>query len=420
MSLNILDLAERSGITLKQVTAREWQGGPCPCCQDGKDRFCVWPDDGESGLYWCRACDSKGGTIKFCQTLGMNYPDACRAVGEGHRLTGGPASVPRKTAAAVEGPDRAAWSRQAEASAIWCHKQLMRRPDLLAWLEQERGINRATIEAWQIGFNPRPARGDGSKWGFPDGGPGCKDHRRPEPGCRRCGMVWIAAGITLPHMQPDGSITGLKVRQFRPGDGAPEDVTPNAEPSRRYSNVKGGGRQIWSLSQPFTGPVVVVESELDALLLWQDLDLMVQVAALLTSAAKPAALPSGPILFALDFDEAGQKAFAWWSRNHGAKPCPAVRGKDVSDMKRAGVCLKEWLRAGLENLGSLRPDVLNPYAHFTLLAGSDWKEQGEIPDHIWRRSLALGGPVVQWQRHCHDPEARTRFEQEYRALWGIA
>lgn len=55
--------------------------GPCPWC-GGEDRFRVWPEEGESGAFWCRQCDRKGDGIQFVRDWqGASYADARAALG---------------------------------------------------------------------------------------------------------------------------------------------------------------------------------------------------------------------------------------------------------------------------------------------------------------------------------------------------
>lgn len=75
---------ELPGITFKRVASTN--GGeyvsPCPDC-GGDDRFHVWPNEGETGRYWCRQCGKKGDLIDFlCWQKGKSFKEACEAVGK--------------------------------------------------------------------------------------------------------------------------------------------------------------------------------------------------------------------------------------------------------------------------------------------------------------------------------------------------
>jgi len=54
------------------------------------------------------------------------------------------------------------------------------------------------------------------------------------------------------------------------------------------------------------------------------------------------------ILVALDYDNAGQKAWKWWSHNFkNAKLWPVPDGKDPGEAFEKGINIKEWVKAGL-------------------------------------------------------------------------
>jgi DNA primase len=98
---------------------------------------------------------------------------------------------------------------------------------------------------------------------------------------------------------------------------------------------------------------VVVESELDALLIAQEAGELAGVIALGTAGAKPDAetaaqlAAAAAILVALDFDEAGEKASAWWLAHYRqAVRWPPAAGKDPGEFFRA-VDVRAWVLAGL-------------------------------------------------------------------------
>lgn len=79
--MNVLDLAEALNLYPKKTASTN--GGEykskCPKCQEGIDRFCIWPNQGKTGRYWCRVCEANGDGIQFCRDfLGMSFQEACR------------------------------------------------------------------------------------------------------------------------------------------------------------------------------------------------------------------------------------------------------------------------------------------------------------------------------------------------------
>ncbi|MCL5124019.1 MAG: hypothetical protein M1511_05885 [Deltaproteobacteria bacterium] len=69
-----------------KLTRRAGKGdeyvGACPDC-GGKDRFHVWPSDGETGRFWCRTCGRKGDGIDYLRWQhNMTFQQACDATGK--------------------------------------------------------------------------------------------------------------------------------------------------------------------------------------------------------------------------------------------------------------------------------------------------------------------------------------------------
>jgi hypothetical protein len=153
--------------------------------------------------------------------------------------------------------------------------------------------------------------------------------------------VWLPGGLVIPCIV-DGAVHRLRIRRT-------EDTGP------RYIIVSGSSSAPMVLG-PDKGAVVVVESELDALLLQQAAGDLCAVIALGSAQARPDTathelLQNTPlILVALDSDEAGAKsAWQFWPSTYGPKvkrwPCPA--GKDVSDAWLDGLNVRQWLIAGM-------------------------------------------------------------------------
>jgi DNA primase len=108
--------------------------------------------------------------------------------------------------------------------------------------------------------------------------------------------------------------------------------------------------------------MIVVESELDAILLDQEAGELAGVVALGSASAKPDAIAfdiltrAECILVALDFDEAGSKAMQWWNthfRQSDRHPVPF--GKDPGEAYKQGVPLADWVRAGLPSGWQIGP-----------------------------------------------------------------
>lgn len=54
----------------------------CPYC-GGRDRFRIWPNQGETGRFWCRQCNEHGDLIDHLRRQkGMSFQEACQVVGK--------------------------------------------------------------------------------------------------------------------------------------------------------------------------------------------------------------------------------------------------------------------------------------------------------------------------------------------------
>ncbi|HEY9844495.1 MAG TPA: primase-helicase zinc-binding domain-containing protein, partial [Candidatus Obscuribacterales bacterium] len=298
---------------LQQKSPTEW-AGPCPLC-GGEDRFIVWPKE-TGGRYWCRQCERKGDETQFCvDFLGMTMADALRATGKGHKLSGTRPTFSTKASAviAVQRPvnpaqlaenslvaepkakaelDRDIWQTKAQDEMRKWQGGLLNNPELMDWLEKDRGLAAETVRHWKLGYQPNYYVEDRTVWGF-----------APDPTKSDKNKLWFQPGLVIPHLRPDGNVSGINIRQFKTTDAVPQRYRPFEEPQKPYKRVRGTQSYPWVLAElhPITGLVIVVESELDALLLWQYLDLYVTPVALLTAGAKPApgSLPPGPVMFAL-------------------------------------------------------------------------------------------------------------------------
>jgi len=301
---------------------------------------------------------------------------------------------------AQEGPDRDRWQSQAHRFTEWANKELLKRPELITWLETDRQLLSCQVEHHRLGFNPAPRFSEPEKWGFP---PGKK--------------VYLPAGLVIPYHDPAGKVYGINVRQFKPTDTAPPAYLPEQAPDNTYLRVKGTESKplvFGDLARPW--PVVIVESELDALALWLHFDCMVNVVALLTAARRPDLPGAGPILYALDSDGPGKKQFKKWAEKYPGRVHPAapINGKDITEMLKAGVPPLPWLALWLKEAGLLTTKALNPYAHFCLVDAlgqlpGQITEQARRPDfalHLWTAAYGI------------DPESEARALADYRRAWG--
>lgn len=342
--MTLLSLCQADGIELKRVaTTRGGEyAGACPWC-GGNDRFRVWP---EQGRFMCRQCKPRGGdVIQYLRDKrGLSFQDACRVAGREDKLNGG--------GAGGRGPSTGASTRAGSAARpeTWTPKTLSLPGE--QWQEQAgklveyaadklnsntwaylngRGLADDTIQARRLGLLPAEKYVKRGPWGLPE--------QRTQQGKEK--DLWLPAGVVIPYFI-NGKVARVRIR--------------------RQEAVKD---RYWNVSGSYMGPMVlgperdvfiVVESELDGFLLWQDCGDMAGVVALGNAQSKPdtgaaAILQKAKlILVALDADQAGAVAsWQWWLKTFTqARRWPSVGGKDPGEMWQAWVDLKAWVRAGID------------------------------------------------------------------------
>lgn len=197
-----------------------------------------------------------------------------------------------------------------------------------------KGLTDDTIRTARLGLNPSDLYFDRQSWGLPAE---VKENGKPK-------KLWLPAGLVIPYFL-NGNIIRLRIRR------------PEGEP--RYYIVPGSDTKpmTWNLDKK---TLVILESELDGLLLNQEVGDLVGIVALGTATAKPdshihtALTGADLILVALDTDEAGAKAsWSFWPETYGAKAkrWPCIMGKDPSDAWKNGLDLRAWIVAGVSDAG---------------------------------------------------------------------
>ena len=361
--MNILNIIETEGLQIKKVGA-EYQG-PCPFCKDGTDRFHIHPDKGEHGTYWCRVCGRKGDAIQFLRDYkDMGYRAACEYMGKtpkeverkskGPRTPGNPSTGSERTLEyeprVCKAPEEI-WSERAEALVEWAQGIMFSGQGLVVggqltpiqWLAA-RGITLYTATRFRLGWNPGENGKDiyrsRESWGLPK--------ELKENGKEK--KVWVPIGLTIPLIQ-NGKVIRVRIRR---------EVSAEAE--NRYIPIPGGSSAplvIPALVKegcPKGGVVgwVIVESELDAILIAQEVGDIVGVIALGNNCAAldietyNSVKGSLCILNSLDYDQGGTSQVRKWAENFPqAERWPVPTGKDPGDYYKGGGNIREWIMAGL-------------------------------------------------------------------------
>jgi len=337
---NVLELLKSKGIETRQASGTH--GGeyhsPCPGCA-GRDRFHIWPQQNNGdGSFWCRGCGKGGDSITFLMEFnGLTYPEACRALDR--PLSSAPSlQTPRppathrrrtrqpETRPAADPPPKL-WAEKAAKMVTWAHNQLLDNKDQMAYLVG-RGIREDTVKVHRLGWMPKDMWRPRESWGL--------DTIKKANGQKK--RLWIPGGILIPLLDGD-RVLRIRIRR------------PEGEP--RFYALPGSDMRFMVL-RPGNRAYVILEAELDALLVDQEAGDLTGTVALGSSNIKPdpeAARhlqAAAVILNALDYDDAGEKAQAWWSDRYPQNehwPVPA--GKDPGEAFQEGINLREWITAGL-------------------------------------------------------------------------
>lgn len=375
--MNILDAAGISGVVLKKVATTKGgeYTGPCPAC-GGTDRFHVWPaDKGGSGSFWCRGCAAGGDLIQFLKDFcGYSYKDAFSAAGRsmpanyrpaGYRPAADPKEVPfepRHYEPPVE-----TWSIKAGELVDKSHAALLKNQKIMKYLAG-RGLDEKAVRLFRLG------------WFEGENGKTCMFRPRTSWGLQRKAnlvtgkdkMLWIPRGIVVPYVR-NGLVYRVRIR--RPKDDLRTDK------DQKYYVIPGSGMEVFGFGGDKT-TFVIVEAELDAMLIARLAGLLTGVVALGSSHVKPDARvfyhlkKALRILVALDYDDAGQTAWQWWSKNFkNARLWPVPQGKDPGEAYKKGIDIREWVAQGLPPVvtmaavdsGYVRPKGLFPMQELKLL-----------------------------------------------------
>jgi len=388
--------------------------GPCPVCggSKGSDRFHVWPDQGENGTWWCRRCEKGGDLVEFYRFRDdLGYHDACRKAGvEAKKTTAYEPTAPpsrKKTPASDFQPTAPSnipltWADHAAKFVAYCRQNLLESNQAISLLES-RGISLEAAKEFNLGYNPQDTYRSRESWGMPTV---IKENGKPR-------KLWFPAGLMIPLIIA-GQVSRLRVRR---DEGEP-----------KYYVIPGSNSEILVSRQ--AEAMVVVESELDAILMASIAGDLVGVAAMGTAKAKPTEAlhrimsAAACIIVCLDSDEpkwnegkqrweaAGQEGSQWWLQNYRqAIRLPVIGGKDPGDAFKAGIDLRKWLIAGLP-------------PRFQMLAETIAKKTMPVPPPTPIQPPPANDPLPQPEPSPYDacasmplPDGTTVFVTRDEAAW---
>jgi len=303
-----IEILASLGVKLKKTSSTnggEWHG-PCPICEDGTDRFFVSPDHPKYGsaVYYCRRCEKGGKVSKLIARLG-----------------GDPSTLPaQKSPPSISRGKNPALNRKLPPSSEWQSK-------LKAWINtsssgvglaepyRRRGISEKTVKELGLGLNgkDRELNIAGEKCRFPE-------------------------GMVLPNYRGE-ELYGVQIRQWLSGSG--------------YHYFKGSTPIPWHYTrlEKSEAPMVVVESALDAVILYQEAGDLIHAVAMGSAQARPDSYlgalikKSSQLCVCMDYDDAGIEAVQWWKdRYPDAVVCYSPTGKDIGDYHLAGGSVRDWVR----------------------------------------------------------------------------
>jgi hypothetical protein len=351
--MNVLDLAYKHELNPRKMGNKdggEWHSA-CPGCGgvdrpgDPSDRFAMWPEARNNGKecggkYWCRRCEKSGDAIQFLRDFeGLSFVDACRVLGR----ESGPGDFKSKSSNfkrewepnKYESPEKN-WTEKATKFVNWAYEQLMENQTQLDWLKA-RGLEATNGLGWNPGEKGGPLYRNREDWGLSE--------QINEKGGRS--PLALPIGLVIPTYV-DNELWRINIR--RPD---PLPLMPDGTPWPRYYYVPGS-RNCTMVLNPERKGHVIVESELDAILISKTAGDLVSGVALRSVSGKPdqrtykLLKDSLQILVAIDFDKAGAGAWPWWKEHFPeCERWPVPEAKDPGDAFKAGVDVREWVRAGL-------------------------------------------------------------------------
>jgi len=308
--------------------------GPCPQC-GGEDRFTVTPNDSYGGSFICNQCNFHGDKIKYLREYrGLTYFEACATLNLQPKFTyQSTRDLLNKenkvyTPKDIPNPPKA-WINKTTQLTFSFFQNMMSAPGKLHrdFLTQKKSLTIETIKKARLGFNPSGMKFSKNSFGLPE-----------DPEANK-NTVWIAPGIVIPYFPLDEQLIRIRVRQENPAPGFGRYLMQTGSSSTFYICIG------YNKSKP----VVIVESELDAILINQEVGDLINVMATGSTTNYPCEISdklikdSSQVYVYPDKDQAGEKMGEWYKKNYSAKVLVAPFGKDPSESVFEGLNLREFI-----------------------------------------------------------------------------
>lgn len=350
--MNILEIIEKeSGLVFSKksnIHGGEY-AGPCPFC-GGTDRFSIHPSKDH---FVCRQCQKAGDAIHFAmEYLNKSYTEICKHLDIPPNYKFTQLDTTRDDSISWEPKEikipSKIWQEKAKCFLFEKFKYLMspsgkNQRDYL----NNRGINNETIKRARMGYSDRSVVFDAKTWGITSDGHDNSTERN----------IWVPEGILIPQFY-DGNLMRIRVRQSNP-----ISLT-------RYAVVRGSSMRFFDYDthvgnrKNIIHAYIVVESDLDGWLLYQECSDLIRVFSAGSSSARPdtfthECLKEDPGLICLDNDKAGCKETEWWVKQYPkAIPLKPVNGKDPGEMFENGVNIRDWIKCEMV-ISKIHPNILD-------------------------------------------------------------
>lgn len=317
VSTQSIESLQRFGLVTRRVSDTKGgeYHGPCPLC-GGKDRFTVRPNDpgSQNGFFICRKCNIAGDLNKLAGILrpGAKITNSEKKFHERYAKK----NISTPWVAARKNPPSNSWQQAMSRVVSIYTGQTSSAKSLLYSYFRPRNIDEKTIECSKLFYVPK---------------------KRYESVVGFDSSIQINEGICIPNYRGD-ILYSIHIRQMA-GD-------------PKYIYVKGSIAVPYHITKvdKIGAPVFIVESELDAILLYQAAGDLVHAVALASVSARPDAYTDALITNAshvfvcLDYDDAGLNELSWWRSHYPqAKHIFATCGKDIGDMHFSSKRLRDWV-----------------------------------------------------------------------------
>jgi len=320
--MDIIDTLSELGLELRKTSntnGGEWHG-PCPFCKEGKDRFFVTPNhpNYKEPVYYCRRCEGsgKGGKVSDLIKYLGGTPSAANKSKTHYK------NMPNRQAKYTKQPPSEEWQVEMtqKIDEVFTSKPSRKEPF------RRRGITPDTVKALKLGYSEK-----------------VRFVKIQEKTCK------IGIGMVIPNYRYK-TLYSLQIRQWPEGSG--------------YRFVPGSTVVPYHVTKlnKIEAPVVIVESALDAAILYQEAGDLIHAVAMVSSQNKPdpylktLLAKATNIFVCMDYDEAGIEATDWWRQFYpNAHIVFQPTGKDIGEFHLAYNSVRAWVNDLLNGTIPPRP-----------------------------------------------------------------